>query len=224
MESAREPVVAAGMPRTARRGEHDTGAVIVAHPDDETLWAGGTLLMHPDCRWTLVTLTRRSDPDRAPRFAAAVEHYGATGIMGDLDDGPQQRPLQTVEVEDTILNLLASHHYDWVLTHSLWGEYTWHRRHEEVARAVLALRDSGRLSVGAIWMFAYQDEGGTHLPHPVENADLHLRLPPEIWERKHRIITEVYGFGPDSFEARTTPRDEAFWVIGKGKQSNDDGS
>ena len=37
--------------------EHVDGVVIVAHPDDETLWAGGTLLMHPDCRWTVVTLT-----------------------------------------------------------------------------------------------------------------------------------------------------------------------
>ncbi len=197
--------------------ERDHGVVIVAHPDDETLWAGGTLLLHPDCRWTVVTLTRRSDPDRALRFATAVEHYGADGIMGDLDDGPQQRALRTVEVEDTLLDLLPSHHCDWVLTHSLRGEYTRHRRHEEVARAVLSLRESGRLSVGEIWMFAYQDEGGRHLPHPVENTDVYTRLPPEIWARKYRIITDVYGFGPDSLEARTTPRDEAFWVIGKGK-------
>ena len=28
-------------------------AVIVAHPDDETLWAGGTMLMHPDCQSTV---------------------------------------------------------------------------------------------------------------------------------------------------------------------------
>jgi len=197
--------------------EHVNGGVIVAHPDDETLWAGGTLLMHADCHWTVVTLTRRSDPERAPKFATAIAHYGAAGIMGDLDDGPQQKPLRTVEVEDTILDLLPSHHYDWVLTHSLWGEYTRHKRHEEVAQAVVALRESGRLSVGEIWMFAYQDEEGRHLPRPVENADLYTRLPPEIWERKYRIVTDVYGFGPDSFEARTTPRDEAFWVIGKGK-------
>ncbi len=197
--------------------EHVHGVVIAAHPDDETLWAGGTLLMHADCHWTVVTLTRRSDPERAPKFATAVARYGAAGIMGDLDDGPEQKPLRTVEVEDTILDLLPSHHYDWVLTHSLWGEYTRHKRHEEVAQAVVALRESGRLSVGEIWMFAYQDEEGRHLPRPVENADLYTRLPPEIWERKYRIITDVYGFGPDSFEARTTPRDEAFWVIGKGK-------
>ncbi len=195
--------------------QHVNGVVIVAHPDDETLWAGGTLLMHSDCCWTVVTLTRRSDPDRAPKFTAAVQHYGAAGIMGDLDDGPEQRPLGTVEVEDAILDLLPAQHYDRVLTHALWGEYTRHHRHEEVARAVLALRDSGRLSVGEIWMFAYQDDEGQHLPRPVENADFYTRLPPEIWERKYRIITDVYGFGPDSFEARTTPKDEAFFIMSK---------
>jgi len=27
----------------------------------------------------------------------------------------------------------------------------------------------------------------------------------------------VYGFAADSFEARATPKDEAFWVLGKKK-------
>jgi LmbE family N-acetylglucosaminyl deacetylase len=133
--------------------------------------------------------------------------------MGDLDDGPEQKPLRTVEVEDAILDLLPAHQYDLVLTHARWGEYTRHRRHEEVAKAVMALRESGRLSLRAIWMFAYQDDGGKHLPRPVENADVYMRLPQNIWERKYRIVTETYGFGPDSFEARTTPKDESFWVI-----------
>lgn len=191
------------------------GIVIVAHPDDETLWAGGTILMHPDCAWTVVTLTRRRDPDRSVRFQKVVEHYGAAGIMGDLDDGPEQMPLGTLDVEEAIMELLPSHHYDWVLTHSRQGEYTRHRRHEEVAQAVLALWESGRLSMGTLWMFAYQDGGGRHLPRPVEEADGYIRLPHEIWERKYRIITDIYGFGPDSFEARATPKDEAFWVMGE---------
>lgn len=197
--------------------EHVNCAVIVAHPDDETLWVGGTLLMHLDSCWTVVTLTRRNDSDRAPRFHKALEHYSAKGIMGDLDDGPEQKPLRTIEVQDAIMDLLPSHRYDLVLTHSLWGEYTRHRRHEEVGRAVIALRESRRLSTGDIWMFAYEDNGGKHLPRPVGNSDVYIRLPQEIWEHKYRIITDVYGFDRDSFEAKTTPREEAFWVMGEGK-------
>jgi len=32
----------------------DRCAVIVAHPDDETLWMGRTVLMHPECEWTII--------------------------------------------------------------------------------------------------------------------------------------------------------------------------
>jgi LmbE family N-acetylglucosaminyl deacetylase len=193
--------------------EHVNCAVIVAHPDDETLWAGGTLLMHPDSCWTVVALTRGRDGDRAPRFHQALEHYGAAGIMGDLDDEPEQKPLRITEVEDAIMSLLPSQRYDLVLTHGLWGEYTRHRRHEEVAKAVVALRQSEQLRTGAIWMFAYEDGAGKHLPRPIVNSDVYIRLPREVWEHKYRLITEVYGFGPDSFEARTTPKEEAFGVL-----------
>ncbi len=193
--------------------EHSNCVVIIAHPDDETLWAGGTLLLHADRCWTVVTVTRKSDRDRAAKFHRAMEHYGAAGLMGDLDDGPEQKPLHAVDIEDAILDLLPSHRYDLVLTHGWGGEYTRHRRHEEVSKAVVSLRESGRLSLGEIWMFAYQDNEGKHLPQPVQESDVYTHLPDEIWERKYRIITETYGFGPDSFEARTTPRDEAFWVL-----------
>lgn len=197
--------------------EHVNCLVIVAHPDDETLWAGGTLLMHPDSCWTVVALTHKSDSDRAARFHKAMESYQALGILGDLDDGPDPKPLRTIDVEDAIMDLLPAHRYDLVLTHSLWGEYTRHRRHEEVAKAVLALRDSERVSTGDLWMFAYEDDGGKHLPRPAANCDATIRLPQDIWQRKYEILTGAYGYAADSFEARTTPKEETFWIMGKGK-------
>jgi hypothetical protein len=35
-------------------------------------------------------------------------------------------------------------------------------------------------------------------------------LPDEVWQHKRRLISERYGFGSDSWEARVTPREEAF--------------
>jgi len=192
-------------------------AVIVAHPDDETLWAGGTMLLHPDSCWTVASLCRKNDPDRAPKFHQALECYGAKGVMGDLNDGPEQAPLRTIDVEDAIIDLLPSDRYDLVLTHGLWGEYTSHHRHEEVAKAVMALREGGRLTAQEVWMFAYEDGAKKYLPRAMADADIHFRLPQDIWERKHEIIRRIYGFDEDSFEARTTPREEAFWVLGKAK-------
>lgn len=191
-------------------------AVIVAHPDDETLWAGGTILMHSESKWTVVTLCRRSDPDRAPKFFQALDRLKATGVMGDLDDGPEQSPLAGDEVQNTILELLPSKEFDLVITHGLGGEYTRHRRHEEAGKAVTALWESERVFAKEIWRFAYEDGGGKYLPLPVQDADIRTKLPDKIWQKKYDIITEVYGFGADSFEAKTTPREEAFWRFGRG--------
>jgi len=192
-------------------------AVIVAHPDDETLWAGGTILMHPESKWTIVTLCRASDPDRAPKFSKALERLNAAGRMGDLDDGPEQLPLPARDVQSTIMSLLPSDRFDLVITHGLWGEYTRHLRHEDAAKAVMALREGGRLSAKELRMFAYEDGGGKHLPRPNRNADIIVNLPEEIWQAKYDIIRRIYGFGPESFEAQTTPKQEAFWRLGTKK-------
>jgi len=196
--------------------EYTNCAVVVAHPDDETLWAGGTMLLRPETNWTIVTLCRKSDADRAPKFQKALEQYNAVGAMGDFDDGPEQRPLRTVDVEDAIMDLLPRDRYDLILTHGPWGEYTSHKRHEEVSKAVIALRESERIGARAVWMFAYEDGGNKHLPQPVADADVYIRLPQEIWQKKYEVITDIYGFDAESFEAKTTPKDEAFWVLGKG--------
>lgn len=190
-------------------------AIVVAHPDDETLWAGGAMLMHPESKWTVVALCRKSDPDRAPKFFKALEQFNARGAMGDLDDGPEQAPLPARTVQNTIVELLPSGGFDLVLTHGVWGEYTRHLRHEETGKAVMTLWNTGRLRARQIWRFAYEDGGGQYLPRPVQDADLLTRLPDEIWQKKHKIITEIYGFGPDSFEAKTTPREETFWCFGR---------
>ena len=188
-------------------------AVITAHPDDETLWAGGTILMHPEARWTIVTICRKSDPDRSAKFSKALDYLRASGQMGDLDDSPGQTPLAEREIEDTIASLLSADRFDLIITHSLYGEYTRHRRHEETARAVCRLWKSGTLAARQMWMFAYEDGGGKKLPQPIPQADLIVELPEDIWKRKYHIITKIYGFGPDSFEAKAGGREEAFWCF-----------
>jgi LmbE family N-acetylglucosaminyl deacetylase len=188
-------------------------AVIVAHPDDETLWAGGLILMHPEVSWTVAAICRKSDPDRAPKFFKALRKLNATGFMADLDDGPEQIPLDNAEIQDTIMQMLPVKNYDLVITHGKSGEYTRHLRHEETAAAVLALCDSSRLRTGRLWMFAYEDGNREYLPRAIEKADLQIELNDEIWQEKYNIITNIYGFDEYSFEARTTPGIEAFWRV-----------
>ena len=193
----------------------DSAAVIVAHPDDETLWAGGVMLMHPKTRWTIITLCRKSDADRTPKFFRALKEYGAEGLMGDLDDSPHQRPLDKKIVKQTIMDLLPSRKFDIIITHSTSGEYTRHLRHEETGKACLELWRSGQLSAVQVLAFAYEDGLKQYLPKAIEGADLFVELPAKVWHKKYDIITKIYGFGPESFEARTTPRQEAFWRFEK---------
>jgi len=98
-----------------------TAAVIVAHPDDETLWAGGFILMHPEFSWTIAALCRRSDPDRRPRFIRACRELGAMGYIGDMDDGPDQEPLSDQAIRNAVYSLLPAVRYDLVVTHNFFG-------------------------------------------------------------------------------------------------------
>jgi LmbE family N-acetylglucosaminyl deacetylase len=131
--------------------------------------------------------------------------------MADLDDGPDQTPLPAERVRQTILDLLPRDvTFDVILTHGPDGEYTRHARHEECSRAVIALWGDGRIRTRAVWCFAYDDGHKAHLPRVSEHAGLRQALPESVWEEKYRIVTTLYGFTPDSWEARVTPREEGF--------------
>jgi pentatricopeptide repeat protein len=186
-------------------------AIIVAHPDDETLWAGGTILIHQSWNCFIACLCRGNDADRAPRFFRTLEILNVKGIMGDLDDEPGQFPLAGENIEKAILDLLPSEHFDLIITHNPSGEYTRHLRHEEVSKAVIELWKASKISADRLWTFAYEDGDKDYYPRPVTNAPVQYLLTKQILMMKYKIITETYGFAKGSWEAETTPSSEAFW-------------
>ena len=135
-------------------------------------------------------------------------------MIGDLDDGPEQLPLPEADVRKRVLSLLPERHFDLIVTHSPYGEYTRHRRHEETGKAVAVLWEKGLIDASEIWMFAYEDggKGGRHdPPKAIKTAHLTTRLPEDTWRSKLQIIKEIYGFAAGTFEADIVMREEAFW-------------
>lgn len=190
---------------------HKSIVVIVAHPDDETLWAGGTILTHHYNKWFVVCLCGAGNAERSARFYNALKELNAQGVMGDLDDGSEQQPLVQSELENEILRLLPTTHFDLILTHNSTGECSDYLRYVEVNKAVLTLLNKRDISDKELWTFAYEDGNKAYCPQIVENANIVEVLSEKIREKKYKIITETYGFDENSWEAETTPVTEAFW-------------
>jgi len=188
-----------------------TVLIIVAHPDDETLWAGGTILSHPNWKCFIVCLCRGSDNDRADKFFKALIILKAEGVIIDLDDGPEQKPLDEKELDLAILDTIPPRHFDLIISHNPGGEYTRHIRHEEIGQAVIRLWNKVNISATELWIFAYEDGNKKYYPKAIETASIYRKLTKRIWLRKYGIIREIYGFESDSWEAETTPVDESFW-------------
>lgn len=186
-------------------------AIIVAHPNDETLWAGGTILSNPHWKCFIVCLCRADDRDRSQRFFKALKVLRSEGIMGNLNDGPEQEPLAEMVVENKILMLLPSKPFDLIITHDPAGDYSRHLRHEETGTAVIALWNSGKISSKKLWTFAYEDGNNAYYPKPKKDATICKLLTKQLWQKKYNIIIHSYGFSKSSWEAQVTPKNEAFY-------------
>lgn len=185
-------------------------AVIVAHPDDETIWCGGVMLAHPDWRWTVLSLCRALDPDRALKFHALCVRMGVKGIISDLDDGD---PLQPVHLERDIVrrivDLLPSRRWDVCITHGRNGEYG-HPRHVEVHQAVMWMFKEGTLPCRELWTFAYECQTPSGKCSPADWANHTVELTEEQLQEKRRMIRDEYGYPPGSFEVTACISPESF--------------
>ena len=109
-------------------------ALVVAHPDDESIWFGGYVLANPG-DWTIFCCSiPRVDPIRAWKFYAACEVLGVRGKVLPVTERPPNQPLMA-------LHLLDLDPFDLIVTHGRGPEPGYghqHVHHAHVHQHVMA--------------------------------------------------------------------------------------
>lgn len=191
--------------------------VIVAHPDDETIWMGGTLLKikeKDDSNITIISLCRKNDIDRFPRFEKTCKMLGTKEYhMSDLDDCEEgvYKKISNHEIIEKIFAFTKFNgkNYDSLYTHGENGEYG-HIRHIETHRAICEMLDKKLLLAKQVFFFSYlKTKENSNIN---SNADKLIKLENSYFKMKKQLIKEVYGFKEGSFEYESARDVEAFEI------------
>ncbi|MBR9706387.1 PIG-L family deacetylase [Candidatus Pacearchaeota archaeon] len=179
----------------------------MAHPDDETIWMGGTLLSNPKWNVTIISLCRKTDTDRAPKFKKVCRVYNAKSFISDLED-EDLKDLDREEFTKRILKF-ADKSYDYIFTHGRNGEYG-HKRHIETHNAVKFLVDKKQILAKKLFFFSYRKSGA--ICNASARSDKFINIKDEIYLEKKKIITKIYGFQRGGFEEKCSKKIEGFKI------------
>lgn len=189
---------------------HGRALIVVAHPDDETIWMGGTILRYQNIDWTIFSLCQKNNLDRYSNFLKVMKFYRARGIISNLEDrGVMTLKKSLSEIEKIIQDNLKRKKFDYIFTHAVNGEYG-HLRHKGVHQVIKRMIKEKKLLSDNVFFFAYELKKGTDVCHPQPEADFYLYLSEKEFKTKRNIIKNIYCFNKYSFENRSCAKIEMF--------------
>ena len=150
--------------------------VVTAHPDDETLWAGGYLAAHSGTDVICCSIPKK-DPQRAAHFFEACRLLGANPIVMASSSAENDNKLDLRAVTHFVAR------YDLILTHNQLGEYG-HPHHIQVHEAMT------RSYASRVRCFGYGLPGTDHRG---ELVDIELK----------RRVLSVYTSRPEVFQRQS---------------------
>ncbi|WP_254660920.1 protein kinase domain-containing protein [Bacillus sp. FJAT-27225] len=142
--------------------------MVVAHPDDEMLFAGGELLKEKG--WKIISVTNGDNSYRASEFANIMNKIHAEYEIWDFPDrwnGDFDRPALVKRLK----KILKERDYKKIVTHSLIGEYG-HTQHKALSEVMHSLVKDN------LYVFGFGDK----------------ELPQDIYDKKLELLDQYEGF------------------------------
>ena len=201
------------MMKQFKLSQQKTGLVVIAHPDDETIWLAGLILLSPKINWTVLCLSRSGDADRAPKFKQVAKKLNFKYYHEDLDDMEKFSFQKHVHLaKNLITKNIGTASFDFIITHGSNGEYG-HRDHKSIHEAVCDLLIHSKLNIPtALFLHYKKPHKKIPLLIPRSKADLIIKLPSKIFKTKIDIMSKIYGFDSNGIDASYCTRVEAFKI------------
>lgn len=159
--------------------------LLVAHPDDETIFCGGTMLIYPNCKWTVVSIT---DLGRSFAFKKAIESFKELGVnivsyktlaQENIKQGARLPDLAKEKIVWEKVVREQNFSPDITITHNEAGEYG-HGAHKLLSVVADNLFSN-------IWKFIYPK-----VEQPYKQKVKEVELNNEILKRKTKVFKDSY--------------------------------